>query len=122
MSRMTIALIFACCSSAVHAEPVRDGDILKPLTLTGCPRGDNPDEVVVCGSRDGADPHRLPLPVVPTPGARNGEPASAMAAMEVGSDPCAPVGPQPKCNGGLPVIPMILTAIQVVQALAEPDD
>jgi hypothetical protein len=34
----------------------------------GCPRKRSPDEIVVCGQRDGPDPNRLPLPVAREPG------------------------------------------------------
>jgi len=56
-----------------------------------CPREANGDDIVVCG-RDRDASMRLPLPVVPEPGARHrliaGEPPSAAGALNVGRACC----------------------------------
>jgi hypothetical protein len=45
--------------------------VMVPTAELDCPRGDDGEEIVVCGKRKGEkSPYRLPLPVEREPGAR----------------------------------------------------
>lgn len=129
MSRMALAILFAFAPAAAIAQaagptgPDPAGDVLKPLSLTGCPTGTGTGEILVCGKRSRGDDLRLPLPVAPEPGARTaGLMPTGVDAMAAQDDPCTAVGPNQRCSGGLPVIQMVLTGIKVVEALVEPDE
>jgi hypothetical protein len=85
-----------------------------------CDRGGG--DIVVCG-RQGPDPNRLPLPVEPEPGARHGgEPPAPGEALALGAEKCTPVGPNPQCGGGLPIIPIAIWLIQTAVKVAKDQD
>ncbi len=76
MAKSIIAAALLLTSGMAGAEPVtaeqamrRYREVVKPTAELDCPR--EPDAIVVCARpKDVPDPHRLPLPVTPTPGAR----------------------------------------------------
>ncbi len=77
MAKSIIAAALLLLTPGVaRAEPVtaeqamrRYREVVKPTAELDCPR--DPDAIVVCARpKDVPDPHRLPLPVAPTPGAR----------------------------------------------------
>lgn len=87
----------------------------------GC--GDDEGAIVVCARRDDQR-HRLPLPAEPTPGGRlRGDVPNASAERGgAGTERCTPVGANQQCGGGLPIIPMAVTAVKAVVKLIEGDD
>jgi hypothetical protein len=78
-----------------------------------CKRGRAADDIVICG-RSGRDPNRLPLDPEPEPGARLvGEPVRPEDALANTAPPtCSTVGPNQRCGGGLPVIPIAIWLVQ----------
>ena len=76
MAKSIIAAALLLTSGMAGAEPVtaeqamrRYREVVKPTAELDCPR--EPGAIVVCARpKDVPDPHRLPLPVTPTPGAR----------------------------------------------------
>jgi hypothetical protein len=81
--------------------------------LGACPTGPAGDDIVVC-ARQGRDPNRLPFDSEPAPGARRaGEIAGPRAALDsTRLSPCTTVGPNQRCSGGLPIIPIAVFVVQ----------
>ena len=77
----------------------------RPVEALRCPPATSPDEVVVCGRREGPDPNRVPFPNEREPGARvrllPGEPPRASASV---ADPCAMAGPNHPCGGSMAIV------------------
>jgi hypothetical protein len=97
--------------SADEAIALQQSSLRSSLGLD-CDRGSA--EIVVCG-RTGPDPNRLPLPVRPEPGARvGGEPVDPAATLKLSAETCTPVGRNPRCNGGLPILGIALMIVQTV--------
>lgn len=129
MSRMRIELLVLALPAPLAAAPPTAEKALEnyrrfvlPLSEIGCPPGQDPEEVVVCGRRDGPDPNRLPLPLErgsPRPSDLAG--GEQLAAMNGGPGSCTPVGRNQRCSGGLSVIPIIVTAIKAAQKLLQPE-
>lgn len=95
-------------------------ETFAPVSELDCPKGEDPDEIVVCGRSPGApDPNRLPLPVEPLPGARNTDDALSGIAVLNRKEPCSTVGPHNGCGGTLPVFQVIGVAVKAVQALVD---
>jgi hypothetical protein len=129
MARTFLLLIAALASPAGAAEPLSAEAALAsyrkafaPVAEIDCPKARGPDEIVVCGRPGATDPNRLPLRIAPIPGERiPGEPMSAVAAMGA-RETCSTVGPNQNCGGGLPVIPIIMTAAKIAVKLIEGRD
>lgn len=87
-----------------------------------CDRGGGED-IIVCG-RQGPDPHRLPLPVQPEPGARiAGEPPDPDEVLALHKEKrCTTTGPNQQCSGGLPILPVALWLLQTAVKAAEEKD
>ena len=77
----------------------------RPVEALRCPPATSPDEVVVCGRREGPDPNRVPFPNEREPGARvrllPGELPRASASV---ADPCAMAGPNHPCGGSMAIV------------------
>ena len=120
-SSFTIAfLALAAAAPALAAEPPSAEEALarqkaglsRTLGLD-CSRQSAGGDIVVCG-RSGRDPHRLPFDPEPEPGDRHaGEPPSGEEALAATKPPvCSTVGPNQRCGGGLPVIPIAIFLVQ----------
>lgn len=100
---LPFALLVAGATAA--ADPVSAEKALEnyrnafpPAAPPACGSGDEPDEIVVCGKRDG-DRYRLPLPSAPMPGQRTRMTGtSGMDHLDKGNDPCTAVGRQQSCG------------------------
>jgi hypothetical protein len=122
-------LLIGLVAPAGAAEPVtaemameRYRETFEPIAAVDCPKSSTADEIIVCGRPDAPDPDRLPLPVAPVPGQRiQGEPVSAVVAMGK-RETCSTVGPNQNCGGGLPLIPIAVTAAQIAIKLIKGDD
>ena len=123
MSRMALALLLALASvSAAGAQetpPVTAEEamvsyrqVFKTTRELDCPTPDDPEEIVVCGRRNGApDPNRAPLPIAPEPGSRiAGEVPSGLASMS--ADRCLRLCHQP-------VMVDVVKAAKFMRTLAE---
>jgi hypothetical protein len=121
LSRTTLSL--ACClwtgsasAAPVNAERAMDmhRKQFAPAANLNCGTSADPDEVVVCGRREGPDPNRLPLPVEPVAGERVvGEMASA-AEVANRRETCTTVGRDQRCSGGLPILPILMGAAKLI--------
>ena len=129
MASLPALLTIALAAPAAAAQPVtaeeamiRYREFIEPVAIVDCPRPSTPDEIVVCGRPEARDPNRLPFDPEPVPGERiRGEPMAAVAAM--GSlERCSTVGPNQNCGGGLPVIPIVITAAKIAKHLIKGDD
>jgi len=87
-----------------------------------CDRGGGED-IIVCG-RAGPDPNRLPLPVQPEPGdRRSGEPPDPSEVLALHKEKtCTTTGPNQRCSGGLPILPIALWLVQTAVKAAKSDD
>ena len=95
-------------------------ETFAPVSELDCPKGEDPDEIVVCGRSPGSpDPNRLPLPVEPLPGARNTDESLSGIPVLNRKEPCSTVGPHNGCGGTLPVFQVIGVAVKAVQALVD---
>ena len=133
MSRMTAPLLIALSAAPAAAQPVTAEqavnnyrDAFRSLKELDCPKGADPEEVVVCGRRDRPDPARLPLRTAPEPGRRiQGEAVSTVAAAGK-RETCSTVGPNPQCGGGLPILGIAATvakaAVRVAEKILDPDE
>ena len=102
-------------ASAEEALARQQASLRSSLSL-GCDRDSG--EIVVCG-RPGPDPHRLPLPVEPEPGARiAGEPADPKASLALTNQKCTTVGPNQQCSGGLPILGIALFLVHTAVTAA----
>lgn len=88
-----------------------------------CGRDGAAGDIVVCG-RTGRDPNRLPLDPEPEPGHRlPGEPPRPADVLAATAPPtCSTVGPNQRCGGGLPVIPIAIWAIETAIKAIKGDD
>lgn len=130
MSRMAPALVAALllgrapdAGAQPPGDPVADQQReIRALLRPRCDRGEDPEEIVVCGTRDD-DRYRVPPQVVPgsaRPGERAG--GAQRQAMAANDQRCTPVGRAQQCNGGLDVIGIGFTiARAVVEAIADRD-
>jgi hypothetical protein len=122
-------LMIGLAAPAGAAEPVtaeaameRYRTFIAPVSVLNCPKAASPDEIVVCGRTEERDPNRLPLPPGPVPGRIvKGEAISAVEAMGT-RETCSTVGPNQNCGGGLPVIPILMTAAKVAIHLIKGDE
>ena len=95
---------------------------IVPVSVLVCPKAESPDEIVVCGRSEERDPNRLPVQGPPVPGTRiRGEAMTAVEAMGE-RETCSTVGPNQNCGGGLPVIPILVTAAKVAIHLIKGDE
>ena len=87
-----------------------------------CDRGGGED-IVVCG-RQGPDPNRLPLPIPPEPGdRRSGEPPDPAEVLALHKEKtCTTTGPNQRCSGGLPILPIALWLVQTAVEAAKAED
>jgi hypothetical protein len=132
MAKLGLAIVAAALASvqASAAPPVsadealaRQQSALRSGLGLGCDRAAG--EIVVCG-RQGPDPNRLPLPVPPEPGARQGgEPVDPSETLALSDQKCTTVGRDQHCSGGIPILGIALwlaqTAVKAVKAEEEKD-
>ena len=123
-----VAALLLLASAAASAQTVTAEQAMENHRLSfptvreiDCPTDAAADEVVVCARR-GPDPNRMPMPS-PAPGRRIlGEAAGTTEAMRVGDDPCTTVGPNQRCGGGLPVIPILMTVGKALVKAVDGED
>lgn len=111
-------------AQALTAEEAQDNYRRTFNIADAAPACESPDgAIIVCGKRDDTR-HRLPLPAQPTPGGklRGDVPNASAERGQAGTERCTTVGPSQQCGGGLPVIPMAVTAVKALVKLAEGDD
>lgn len=127
MSRNVLLLALAAIPAAAPARPAGPDEaiaaqraMVRGAVVPACDRSE-PDAIVVCG-RDDSARHRLPLPVAAEPGARDRAGGEQLFAMDAGQDPCTTVGPNQRCSGGLPILPMVFKAIEGLRNLSERGD
>ena len=129
-SRMAGTLIAALLAAAPAPALAQSVDTLVAAQQDGirgvvrprCERSPDPEEIVVCGTRDD-ERYRVPPQLVPgsiPAGARAG--GEQRAALAANDQRCTPVGRNQQCNGGLDVIGIGFTiARAIVQAIARRD-
>ncbi|MEA3035803.1 MAG: hypothetical protein QOH04_1568 [Sphingomonadales bacterium] len=94
----------------------------QPVSELRCPRSSGPEDIVVCGRREGRDPNRIPLPDEREAGARvgliAGEPPSAaegLARTDRGA--CETAGPNHACGGSISLFSILFGAIKIAKAI-----
>jgi hypothetical protein len=122
-------LLIAWQTAAAAAQPPTADQAMaqyrrtfQPVTELRCPRSAGPEDIVVCGRREGRDPNRIPLPDEREPGERvallPGEPPSASVALaRTDRSPCETAGPNHSCGGGFDFIQILFGAIKIVKAI-----
>lgn len=114
---MTLLILLAAAAApgpTAEEAIVRYREIFKPTAELDCPKA-NGDEAVVCGRRDQADPHRLPLPVEREPG----EPTRLVAG-----EPPRPSNPEyclRLCSQPVDLLKAGKVAAKIVSHLFDPD-
>ena len=105
--------------TAEQAIEAQRAGLHSALMLT-CSKSPTSDEIVVCGRYDGRPLH-IPFPAEPIAGERvRGEAPSAVAQMNIGSERCSAVGPNPLCPH-INLLVVALVAAQTILELAKPD-
>lgn len=100
MSRMALLLLAGAPAAAeqpLTAEQALNNyrSALKPTAELDCPRGNEPDEIIVCGARDESRLYRVPY--VPEPGKRiAGEPVPAVSLTR--EEACTNIGQSRGCG------------------------
>jgi hypothetical protein len=127
MARTLIAALLAAAPAPALAQSVdalvtTQRDSIRGVVRPRCERGPDPEEIVVCGTRDD-ERYRVPVQVVPgSIPARDRAGGEQLAAMAGNDQRCTPVGRDQQCNGGLDVIGIGFTiARAIVQAIANRD-
>lgn len=127
MAGTLIAALLAAVPAPTLAQSVdtlvtSQRDSVRGIVRPRCERGPDPEEIIVCGTRDD-ERYRVPAQMVPgsiPAGARAG--GEQLAAIAGNDQRCAPIGRDQQCNGGLDVIGIGFTiARAIVQALARRD-
>jgi hypothetical protein len=133
MTKSRIALLLLTAAGPVAAaaqspvpaasaeEAIAAGQALVRQTVRpGCAEGG--EEIVVCGRRDEDEKHRLPLRVEPAPRAADSAGGEQLAAIRTDTSRCTTVGQNPRCGGGLPVIPIALWLLESVVKAMDGED
>jgi hypothetical protein len=94
----------------------------QPVEELRCPKGVGPEDIVVCGRREGRDPNRVPLPAEREPGERialiAGEPPSATEGLaRTDRSACETAGPNHPCGGSISLLSILFGAIQIAKAV-----
>jgi hypothetical protein len=94
----------------------------QPVSELRCPKGVGPEDIVVCGRREGRDPNRIPLPDEREPGARvalvPGEPPSAAEGLaRTDRSACETAGPNHACGGSISLLSILFGAIKIAKAI-----
>ncbi len=94
---------------------------VRDLVRDRCPPAPS-GEILVCAPDEREQQrHRLPLPVAGAPDVRTQAGGEQLSSMRSGDAPCSPVGPMPRCNGGLPIIPAVIKILQGIRHRATAD-
>ncbi|MEA3061552.1 MAG: hypothetical protein QOJ94_1333 [Sphingomonadales bacterium] len=94
----------------------------QPVDELRCPKGVGPEDIVVCGRREGRDPNRVPLPDEREAGDRigllPGEPPSAtegLARTDRGA--CETAGPNHPCGGSISLLSILFGMVKIAKAV-----
>src|SRR3954464_10294734 len=121
-------LLLGWATAGAAAGPVsadqamaRYREAFQPVEARRCPRGARPDDIVVCGRRDGPDPNRVPFPDAHEPGDRvhllPGEAPSATEALaRTDRSACEAAGPNHSCGGSISLLSILFGLIYVAKA------
>jgi hypothetical protein len=128
-SRLAAGLLLIGWQTAAMAGPATAEQAMaqyrrsfQPVEELRCPKSVGPEDIVVCGRREGRDPNRVPLPDEHEPGERvhlvAGEAPSASAALAMTDrTPCEAAGPNHSCGGGFDFVQILFGAIKIVKAI-----
>ena len=127
MAGTLIAALLAAVPAPARAQSVdalvaTQRDSVSGVVRPRCERGPDPEEIVVCGTRDD-ERYRVPAQLVPgSIPARDRAGGEQLAALAANDQRCTPIGRDQQCNGGLDVIGIGFTiARAIVQAIARRD-
>src|SRR4051812_30072454 len=111
-SRLAAGLLLIGWQTAAMAAPATGEQAMaqyrhtfRPVEELRCPKSVGPEDIVVCGRREGRDPNRVPLPDEHEPGERvhlvAGEaPSASVALARTDRSACETAGPNHSCGGG----------------------
>jgi len=128
-SRLAAGLLLIGWQTAVAAAPptaeqamVQYRRTFRPVEELRCPKSVGPDDIVVCGRREGRDPNRVPFPDEREPGERvhlvAGEAPSASAGLaRTDRSACQTAGPNHGCGGGVDFLQILFGAIKIAKAI-----
>jgi hypothetical protein len=128
-SRLAAGLLLIGWQTAAAAAPATAEQAMaqyrrtfQPVSELRCPKGAGPEDIVVCGRREGRDPNRLPLPEERQPGERvgllPGEPPSAAEGLaRTDRGPCETAGPNHACGGSISLLSILFGAIKIAKAV-----
>jgi hypothetical protein len=130
MKWISAALMLAVAAApATAAEPPTAEQAMaqyrrtfQPVDELRCPKAVGPEDIVVCGRREGRDPNRVPLPDERQPGERialiAGEPPSATEGMaRTDRSACETAGPNHPCGGSISLLSILFGAIKIAKAV-----
>lgn len=129
-SRMALMLLLAVLPNPASALPAGADQLigtqrrsLRTLMRIECPSAEDPDEIVVCGSREEEDRrHRLPQATTASSSRASRAGGEQRAALAEAVDTCTPVGRDQQCNGGVDLIGIGFTVARAIaQAIANRD-
>ena len=128
-SRLAAGLLLIGWQTAALAGPATAEQAMaqyrrtfRPVGELRCPKSVGPEDIIVCGRREGRDPNRIPFPDEREPGEvvllLPGEPPSASVALaRPDRTPCATAGPNHSCGGGFDFIQILFGAIKIAKAI-----
>ena len=127
-SRLVVGILLIGWQTMAVAAPTAEQAMaqyrrtFRPVEELRCPKSVGPEDIVVCGRREGRDPNRVPLPDEREPGERvallPGEPPSASVALaRTDRSACRTAGPNHSCGGGIDFLQILFGAIKVVKAI-----
>jgi hypothetical protein len=127
-SRLAAGLLLIAWQAPAAAAPTAEQAMaqyhrtFQSVDELRCPKGVGPEDIVVCGRREGRDPNRVPLPDEREPGERvaliAGEPPSATEGLaRTDRGPCETAGPNHPCGGGISFLSILFGVIKIAKAV-----
>jgi hypothetical protein len=128
-SRLAVGLLLIAWQTEAAAAPSTAEQAMaqyrrsfRPVDELRCPKGAGPEDIVVCGRREGRDPNRVPLPDEREPGERvallPGEPPRATEGLaRTDRSACETAGPNHPCGGSISLLSILFGAIQIAKAI-----
>jgi hypothetical protein len=122
--RLLACALFAASTIPAQAQPSRAEALIEQarrslaqgMAQGDCAQSTDPQEIIVCGrgqAPDGSAAYRVEPSEDDSPRSQAG--GEQRFAMGIHDSRCTPEGRHQRCNGGLPILPMIFRAIEIIR-------